>query len=158
MTEKLIDQWHNRFWSKVNITKDCWLWTAGIDKDGYGKFAVGGKGTQRHFRSHRLSWYLSTGHMPNNSELVLHKCDVPNCINPDHLFLGDQKDNIRDAIAKGRHSVLPGTDHPRSKLTEDQVIAIRSSQDSDKVLATNYKVSKSTIQNIRSNRQWRHLL
>jgi len=156
--DKLSDNWAIRFWGKVDKQTECWNWCAGRDKDGYGKFAIGGHGNQKHFRAHRLSWYLATGFMPLKHELVLHKCDNTSCVNPNHLFLGNQKDNVLDALIKGRHSVLPGSKHPRNKLVESQVKEIRNSNSKDSELAAIYNVSVSTIQNIRSGRQWRQLL
>ena len=72
------------FWSKVNKTDGCWLWTAGTLKTGYGRFSVRGHNQ----RAHRVSWQIANGPIPEGL-WVLHKCDVRNCVRPDHLFLGD---------------------------------------------------------------------
>ena len=88
----------NRFESKIDKSiDDCWHWNAGKNHLGYGQFWMDGK----EFASHRVSYYLFNRTNPRNL-FVLHKCDVPSCVNPDHLFLGTQKDNVRDAFAKGR--------------------------------------------------------
>ena len=87
-----------RFWSKVNKTETCWLWTASLDKAGYGYFKAL---NQRN--AHRVSWAMHKGPIPNGM-WVLHKCDVRNCVNPEHLFLGDQFANMADMVSKGRHN------------------------------------------------------
>lgn len=88
-----------QFWSKVNRTEGCWLWAGSKRSEmGYGSFVVRG----RSFAAHRVSWELTHGPIPPGLK-VLHKCDVPACVNPDHLFLGTDKDNHQDKAAKGRH-------------------------------------------------------
>lgn len=90
----------DRFWSKVEKTETCWLFRGcrqtkiGLD---YGGFAY--KGQTR--VAHRVAWELSNGEIPGKL-FVLHKCDVPRCVRPDHLYLGTQKDNMRDASLRGR--------------------------------------------------------
>ena len=79
----------------------CWYWTGGTDKDGYGKFWAKPQ-TQR---AHRVSWLIS--HRTDSKMRVLHSCDTPSCVNPAHLFEGTQKDNIQDAIRKGRRPAMP---------------------------------------------------
>ena len=80
-----------RFWSKVDIkgSQDCWLWTAGKNNGGYGTFAFNGQGVV----SHRVSWLLSQHEIPEGM-VVAHKCNTPLCVNPDHLYLCTQKENI----------------------------------------------------------------
>jgi len=75
----------------------CWLWMGCCDKYGYGQISVKRKAKA----AHRVSWELHNGPIPKRL-LVCHKCDVQSCVNPEHLFLGTQKDNIRDCISKGR--------------------------------------------------------
>jgi hypothetical protein len=89
-----------RFWKKVKKTDSCWLWTAVLAGFGYGR--IYSKGSMR--LAHRVSWELHNGAIPPGM-CVLHHCDNPACVNPEHLFLGTYKDNDDDAIAKGR--VIP---------------------------------------------------
>lgn len=89
-----------RFLSKTKKELNgCWTWTASKSGSaGYGGFYF--KGTKHY--AHRVSWELHNGKIPNGM-YVLHKCDNPSCVNPSHLFLGTQSDNINDSYAKGRH-------------------------------------------------------
>ena len=97
----------NRFWPKVQKSDGCWLWTGAIKSNGYGHIGSEGPGGYLKVRTtHRVSWELHFGPIPAGL-LVLHRCDVRNCVRPDHLFLGTHTDNMLDCIAKGRdrHSV-----------------------------------------------------
>ena len=91
-----------RFWSHVHIAGplECWPWLDGKSDRGYGKFGNNG----RNLRAHRVAYFLGTGEIPLSDMGVCHACDNPPCCNPDHLFLGTQANNVRDAMAKGRHS------------------------------------------------------
>ena len=96
-----------RFWAKVDKSAGsggCWPWTASVDGGGYGMFKVDG----RMWRAPRVAWLLETGDDPGGAN-VLHRCDVPTCVNHAHLFLGDQQTNMRDCREKGRlGQQLPG--------------------------------------------------
>jgi len=89
-----------RFLSKVSlqITSGCWVWTGFRNAQGYGHFALDG---YKVGRAHRASWVLHRGSIPTGL-CVLHRCDNPSCVNPDHLFLGTDADNAHDRDAKGR--------------------------------------------------------
>lgn len=90
----------DRFMSKVSRQQSesgCWLWMASCNQDGYGKFSI----NRKELGAHRASWQLMRGPIPSG-ELVLHHCDVPRCVNPEHLYLGSQADNMRDRLTRGR--------------------------------------------------------
>ena len=101
-----------RFWEKVNKTDKCWLWTGGKASDGYGSFNYDGGQ-----RAHRFSWELHFGKIPSGL-LVLHHCDTPGCVRPDHLFLGTQADNAKDMWRKGRGIIC--RHGGARKLTDEQ--------------------------------------
>ncbi len=87
-----------RFWSAVAKSDGCWLWTKSLDSQGYGQiFSI----PRRLHRAHRVSWLMHRGPIPDGL-FVCHTCDVRNCVNPDHLWLGTNDDNMRDASVKGR--------------------------------------------------------
>jgi hypothetical protein len=88
-----------RFWAKVEKSETCWLWRGPVGKNGYGSTCV----NYRHIGAHRLAWELARGPI-TPATCVCHTCDTPLCVNPSHLFLGTQRDNIRDARLKGRLS------------------------------------------------------
>ncbi len=92
----------DRFWEKVEImgSRECWPWLSAVNQDGYGLFRTKSYGPMT--GAHRIMWMLVNGEIPIGLS-VLHHCDNPPCVNPDHLFLGTQQDNIQDMMDKGRH-------------------------------------------------------
>jgi len=146
-----------RFWEKVKKTKTCWLWKGSIVLDRYGQIFIG----KRKIRAHRLSWTIHFGEIPKGL-LVCHHCDNPSCVNPKHLFLGTNKDNLLDAGKKGRLSYpYPGVGGGNSKLTKEQVLEIRKlykkgSMD-HRELAELFNVTERTIAYIISRGRWRNI-
>lgn len=137
-----------RFHCSYLVRNDgCWIWIKAIKKSGYGQFAFNSK---IRMYAHRASYKLLVGGIPKGL-CVLHKCDVRNCVNPEHLFLGTQKENIQDMVKKGRR-------HDRHeagvKLTWDKVEKIRKSDKSQLKLAAEYGVSQPTISHIKNFRTW----
>jgi hypothetical protein len=136
-----------RFWAKVKKTQTCWLWIAAIADNGYGRACVV-KGEFE--QAHRVSWRLHFGPIPNGLH-VCHKCDVRNCVRPEHLFLGTRTDNMQDCAQKGRQN---------SKLNPDLVRAIRSRYaggERASALAVEFGVDKSTVHLVVSRRYWTHV-
>jgi len=86
-----------RFMAKVKITESCWIWTAAKDDRGYGRIGFRGRTS----KAHRVAWTILCGPIPRGM-WILHKCDTPACVNPDHLFVGTALDNSRDMVAKRR--------------------------------------------------------
>lgn len=118
-----------RFWRHVDKSGACWVWTGAHNKQGYGAIALyHTRPTFRAAPAHRVSWELHFGPI-SDGLWVLHRCDNPPCVRPDHLFLGTPQDNIDDMRAKGRarYPGLPtGERHPRAKLTDSQAAQIRA--------------------------------
>lgn len=151
-----------RFWAKVDRRgpDDCWEWSAYTNRGGYGTFHVSERVGQ--MLAHRYSYELHFGLIKTGMK-VLHECDTPACVNPGHLILGTQKDNVRDMIEKGRQrpGMVCGEDHGRSVLTDKDVISIRSRAslgERTSVLAKEFGVVDSAISSIKSGRKWKHLL
>ena len=155
-----------RFWSKVEKRGDdeCWPWTASVDSRGYGHIRKQGKTA----RSHRVSWELRNGPIPSGEHYgttcVLHKCDNPLCVNPNHLFLGSVLDNNKDRTKKGRgnkgQSFNVGSNSGRAKLEDHNIIEIRrmaACGNSKKWLANLYKVSYGQICQISNGQSWGHI-
>jgi len=128
----------------------CWLWAGAAFVQGYGELKVGAK----KWKASRLSYELYKGAIGSRLH-VLHRCDVPLCVNPDHLFLGTDADNTRDKVSKGRH--LRGTDCRNAKLSDAAVREIRSSQEGDWALGRRFGVNPSVIYQVRARKRWRHV-
>lgn len=133
----------------------CILWTATVGSHGYGIFSYGGRPG---FTAHRASYEANKGPIPPGMH-VCHKCDVPSCINPDHLFVGTARDNMRDMFAKGRRRAraLRGEESRFAKITEDRVRAILAAAGSHGQVASRYGVSKSLVSQIRRRVIWKHV-
>ena len=147
-----------RFWRYVAKAgpDDCWLWTGKTEKNGYGRFQVGGKGSS-HLGAHRYSLQLATGEIP---PVVMHKCDNPPCVNPDHLMAGDHKANTADMIAKGRRHLAKaiGAKNFNTKLTPDNVRAIRLRQGASAgSVGREFSVDHGTILAIWRGITWTHI-
>jgi len=111
-----------RIRERVTINeRGCWMWNGPIHHDGYGVIGIGRTGSKR---AHRVSYAEFRGPIPAGL-WVLHSCDTPACVNPDHLFLGTAKDNTQDMLAKGRRTPLAGERHPNARRSERFVWAAR---------------------------------
>lgn len=147
----------DRFWSKVEKQDGCWLWRGCVRSDGYGAIYVGGALHME--RAHRVSVYLHTGRFP--SGVVLHACDVRLCVNPAHLSVGTQADNVRDMIRKGRGVYPIGTGRKSAKMTDDLVRQMLAEHAAGgvltKTLAEKYGIHESTAQKIVARKTWRHV-
>lgn len=120
----------------------CWLWTGTVDRKGYGRIKVHG----RHVGAHRVAYRVFVGADPQDL-LICHRCDVPGCINPDHLFIGTSTDNARDMGRKGRSG--------HGRLQASDVLEIRRSALPPRDLAASFGVSRGTIHQIRRRHTWR---
>lgn len=167
-----------RFWECVNRDgpHGCWVWTAWRDRHGYGHIFRGGHRHAGSVRAHRFSWELHYGAIPNGLH-VLHHCDNPPCVRPDHLWLGTQRDNNEDRHNKGRsrggsrpvvtwqqqhpERILRGVQIATAKLTDARVLEMRrryaAGGVSYKTLARENGISKATCAEILTGKIWRHV-
>jgi len=153
-----------RFWSHVDKSDDCWLWTAGCVSGGYGQIYCGI--TRSYPYTHRVSWEIAYGPIPDGL-CVCHHCDNPPCVRPDHLFLGTHADNMRDAFVKSRglfNSSFPhisaGEQNGLSKLTDIDVRQIRISRAAGARpvdLARIYGIDRCTVWTICTRKTWKHV-
>lgn len=132
-------------YSKLNPENGCREWTGCKDKDGYGIIRIIGSKDRG---AHRIAYSAYIGEIPDGMH-VLHRCDNPACVNPKHLFLGTSADNMRDKSKKGRHH--------NARLSDQDVRAIRESEDVRRELAARYGVSISAIQQIKERRSYKHI-
>lgn len=136
-----------RYWRLTKTGPGCWIWQGNRNQLGYGQFRVGRKGPV--MTAHRVAWEIHNGPIPDGL-IVMHQCDNPPCVNPDHLRVGTHKDNAQDCVAKGRRAK---THKPHSrvlKLTDDQVRAIRADKRPAHKLAFENNVSEATVYAIRA--------
>jgi hypothetical protein len=155
---KIRKQLKERFLQQIRVDgSGCWFWTGfklhrrGID--GYGHIKIKGE----YKPAHRVSYQLYIGKIPDDM-LVLHSCHNPSCVNPSHLHLGNQQDNMNEMVSANRS--LKGSKSPQSKITEQDVIAIRVLRQcglSYNELAVMYRLKSNTICNIYNRKTWKHV-
>jgi hypothetical protein len=144
-----------RFNSSIEKTESCWIWKGKLDKGGYGSFWVNGKT----MRAHRYSYELFKNVIDLNN-VIMHTCDNPSCVNPEHLKEGTTLDNVNDKVDKKRHAI--GSKIGTSKLSEEQVIEIKKLLSKEDRLSYNkianiFNVHKSLIYLIHKNKSWKHI-
>ncbi len=148
-----------RFVARVAIIDDatsCWLWTGSRLPKGYGRFYPRWKVG---LYAHRFSWECASGALVPVGLEILHSCDNPPCVRPDHLSPGTHAANVAEMHARGRAACAPlrGERHPHAKLTEEAVRSIRSSSDGPAALAARHGVSRELVKAVRARRIWRHV-
>lgn len=146
-------------WDRIDRSGECWLWTGAKSTAGYGQIRLDRKTVYLH----RIAYEHYFGAIPKGM-LVCHRCDVPACCNPAHLFLGTHQDNATDMVNKGRYvprlNLPKGSNIKASKLTEAQVSLIKiaiTARQSQPMLAKQFGVSTTTINNIAHGKIWRHV-
>jgi len=125
---------------EIDPGSGCWNWKPCKSRDGYGVASY----KSRNIRAHRFSWMIFKGDIPTG-QCVLHRCDNPSCVNPDHLFVGTHKDNVHDKLAKGRGR--------RTKYTKETIEMIRQSPLGDAELSRSINIHATTINDIRHFRK-----
>lgn len=151
MTGTLKERFEAKF-VKDPVT-ECWNWQGCRDKNGYSYIRV----NHRTVRAYRVSWELYKGKIPDGMH-ICHHCDNPSCVNPDHLFLGNNYDNIQDCINKGRNNI--GERNARAKLSRGQIAIIRfmlKAAISQSDIAKLFSISQSNVSRINTRNIWNHL-
>jgi len=147
-----------RFFDKVEIPEDtskCWIWTGSIGGCRYGGFLFNGKVDL----AHRVSWMIHNGKIPDGM-CVCHHCDNTKCVNPEHLFVGTQIDNIKDMCQKNRQRSLSGESNPQAKMTD---LIVKEIKELYKIgmktceISVLLNINRSTIENIKYGRRWKHI-
>lgn len=139
------------FWRRVTKSDDgCWLWSAGKYPTGYGAFRV----LERNYGAHVVSYMLCVGEIPEGSQ-ICHKCDVPACVRPDHLMLGNADVNMKDKMQKRRHPV--GQRHHCAKLTDQLVAEIRASPLTGMEWSRRLGISVRSINKARAGETWKNV-
>lgn len=145
----------DRFLAKVTVTPTCWIWHGCISRrSGYGRFSLNGKVVN----AHRASWFIFKSEL--SALFVCHSCDNRKCVNPDHLWLGNNQDNMTDMVNKGRQNKPRGSANGKSLLTEEDILNIRQDYitiKSTRKLAKKYNTTRSNIQFIIHRVSWRHV-
>jgi hypothetical protein len=159
--KKKPETMEERFWEKVDIKSvdDCWMWQAGgllENGYGYGKFNI----DKVIYNAHVVAWKITNGSIPDGL-YVLHTCDKPGCCNPNHLFLGTQKDNWMDCYRKNRANHVFGSRCGSAKITEQDVVKIRvfykTGNYSQNKLGEMFNLSGRSICAVVRKEQWKHV-
>src|ERR1700753_2039822 len=139
------------FFSNVKINKNsCWEWQRYLNKYGYGYISTEGKS----WSIHRYAYYVTHGSIPSK-KWVLHKCDNRKCINPDHLYLGDNAQNVKDRVQRNRGAIAER--NASSKLTTKEVTKIKKMTGTLRSVSEKFGVAIATIDDIRRGRTWKHV-
>ncbi len=142
------------FWEKVNRDGKCWLWNSHRDPDGYGLYRPEGGKTRR---AHRVAYELANGAIPDGA-LILHSCDTPSCVNPEHLKPGTHAENINDRDAKGRASPQHGEENNAAKVTWEDVCLIRALKAiggmTQREIAKEFNIHEAEVSLIVNNKVW----
>jgi hypothetical protein len=141
-----------RFMRHTRVGLECWEWVGAKTRWGYGSFRLGG----RSVLAHRAAWMIFRSEDPGPL-CVCHTCDNPACVNHIHMFLGTNADNVADRHAKGRSrgGSSRGANHPGSKLTDEQVQAIRAASGSQRAIGARFGVHQAHVSQIRQGKRWK---
>ncbi len=154
--ENYLESSKKRFFKYVEKKQDsCWLWSGALSTGGYGRFVY----KRKIWPASRMIWTWEFGEIPDKM-MVCHKCDEPACVNPSHLFLGTQKDNMQDMLNKGRWEYHRGA-MKKPLLKSNEVIEIRKMIEDGvniKEICVKFSLRRSTIENIKYGRSWKHVV
>ncbi|BAO82900.1 external origin protein [Serpentinimonas maccroryi] len=145
-----------RFWKKVEKRSpdECWPWIGSIDTRGYGN--IGADGDKPLRRAHRVAYELCVAPIPEVL-VVCHVCDNRACVNPQHLFVATQRENVLDMVRKGRRQWPSGELHRWAKLSTADVVAIRDDTRAPRLIRAQYGIGQTTLYQIKRRETWRCL-
>ena len=151
MRKTLLERFEDKY---IPVSETgCWIWIGCYTcATGYGRIKIDGK----HTLSHRASYEMYIGPIPKNLH-CLHSCDTPECVNPDHLFLGTHQDNMADRDAKGRGNAPNGEKCGASKLTESQALEIFHAKGTNQEIADHYGITSANVGYIKRKVTWKHI-
>ena len=151
------DKFKKRFFEKVQKTRECWNWTAST-KNGYGNIGISVNKKKTILYTHRVSYQIFKGKI-GEGLVVMHSCDNKLCVNPKHLLLGTQGENLKDMVAKGRSA--KGEFHSQSKYTKKQILSIRElykkGNHTQEKLAEIFGTTAKYISSIINYKRWKHI-
>lgn len=162
IAQAYLNNWIKHFWDKVEKTESCWIWKGTVNRHGYGRVAV-----LHHtgaFVAHRVAYEICTGEILTPEQVLMHTCDNPSCVNPDHLQPGTQADNMADMRSKGRAKDnlrgRKGAENVGAKYSPETIKNVRHDRNqgySYSQLISKYGISKSQISRICRRTSWSHL-
>jgi len=133
----------------------CWIWMLSTTRKSYGQLTY----RKKHLEAHRASWMAFRGAIPHD-RYVLHRCNISLCVNPDHLYLGTERENCADRKAAGTFKPPPrfsGEQHPMAKLTESIVREVKAAKGTIREISARTGIKPSTVGAIRSGRTWKEI-
>jgi len=159
MAYDVTDELNKKFDERYVIVPECgcWIWTGALTyhpSHRYGNLPVS---KSFNYKAHRYSVERFHGVKLSKKDFVCHKCDVSECVNPDHLYVGTPRDNARDRDARGRHVAFKGERHPMVKLTESQAIEIYQAEGNHRKIAERYNIARPTVTAIKNDKLWQHV-
>jgi hypothetical protein len=150
-----------RFWSNVKKSEGCWIWTGRRSWNGkYGSFFLSSLPRNHSILAHRFSWEIvNASEIPRGLD-ACHSCDTPLCVRPNHIFIGTRKQNMQDAVRKGRFHSPKGETNPAAKLSRQSIIEIvrkASAGMTHRQIASGFGVAHSTVGRILRGELWAHI-
>lgn len=157
--EEYYEHTRKRLLKGIKENNGCWEWQGSLNNKGYPFQSWGQKPNKKKTTLHRVSYLVWKGEI-EKGKCVLHKCDNPKCINPEHLYIGTYKDNTKDVLDRGRGNAPKGSKAGMSKLTEWQVVEIRKMREEGKTLkeiGDHFSMTGANICDICKRKTWKHV-
>ena len=148
---------NERLMTKIRRDGDCWMWTGSTDRDGYGRIRARIGGVLI-YKAHTLSYVLHTGELVPKEMLIMHSCDRPGCVNPEHLRVGTHRDNSHDMHAKGRARDQSGENGSKAKINALEAAAILADARPYAEIAKDYRIAESTVGSIKQRVSWKAIV